>query len=178
MGVVLWLDRPPLIRWTAAALLVAVAAWGEFSPAPTEDHAFLSVDVPAGSVLTADHVEYRRLPLGTVSTVDPNGVAATDLRAGDPLVASMITDFAVPPGWVVIDAPVPSHAAPGMDATVVIVDEGTPPIEFGAVVAHRADPDPFGSGGGALALPPEWTATAAAAVASGNLIVGITPVGR
>jgi hypothetical protein len=59
----------------------------------------------------------RRIPETDITTVDPVGVAAVDLEAGDPLLGNMVTEVAVPTGWNVIEAPVPDHAVPGAAAT-------------------------------------------------------------
>lgn len=169
----LWLARPPYLRWTAAALLVLVAAWSEFSPPPTTTLTFLAVDVAAGTPLDESHVVRRRVPAADITTVEPTGIAAVDLEVGDPLLASLLTDVAVPPGWNVIEAPVPDHAVPGSDATAIILAEGSAPIEFPALVVSASGAGPFGEGSGSLAVSAEWTAAAAAAAAEGRLVIGV-----
>lgn len=174
----LWLERPPLLRWLAASLLVAVAAWSELAPPPTTESTFLAEDVAAGTPLEDHHIERRPVPVGVVSTVEPGGVAATDLRAGDPLVESMVTEVAVPPGWVVIEAAVPSHAPPGAPATAIILGEGSAPIEFSAVVVGEGTTDPFGDASGTLAVPRQWVGPAAAAAAENRLVIGVEAGGQ
>ncbi|MFP3913412.1 MAG: SAF domain-containing protein [Actinomycetota bacterium] len=169
----LWLERPPLVRWLGAAALVAVAAWSELAPPATTTANYLTRDIPAGTSLTPEHVEERRVPTGAVDTVEPSGVAATDLAAGDPLVASMITRVAVPAGWMVIEAPVPAHASPGAHATAVILEDGSAPVEFPSLVVRVEDADPLGGASGTLAVPPEWLGPAAAASAEGRLLIGV-----
>jgi hypothetical protein len=170
---VLWLTRPPYLRWAAAVLLLLLAAWSELSPSPTTTLTFLRVDVAAGTSLDESHVVRRPVPAVDITTVEPTGIAAVDLRAGEPLLASLVTDVAVPPGWNVIEAPVPAHAVPGATATAVILAEDSAPIEFPAVVVASSGADPFGQGSGSLAVSAEWTATAAAAVAEGRLVIGV-----
>lgn len=169
----LWLARPPYLRWTAAGLLVAVAAWSEFSPPPTTTVTLLAVEVRAGTPLDESHVVRRRIPATDIITVDPHGVAAVDLQAGDPLLATMVTDVDVPTGWNVIEAAVPEHAVPGAAATAIILSDGKPPIELPAVVVSTSGGDPFGDASGSLAVSPEWTAAAAAAAAEGRLVIGV-----
>lgn len=178
MAIVLWLDRPPIVRWVAAASLVAVAAWSELAPPPTVSLAFLVADVAAGTPLGPEHVEYRTVPDGSIETVEPSGVATTDLWTGDPLVASMVTEPVIPPDWLVIEAPIPSHAPPGASATAIILGDGSAPVEFEATVVHRGSDDPFGTGIGALAVPAEWVGQAAAATAEGRLVIGVEASGR
>lgn len=169
----LWLARPPYLRWAAAALLVALAAWSELSPPPTTTLTFLATDVAAGTEIEESHILRRRVPTSDIATVEPNGVAALDLKAGDPLLATMITDVAVPPGWNVIQAPVPDGAGPGAVATGVILTDGSAPIEFPALVVSSSGSDPFGAATGRLAVSPEWTAAAAAAAAEARLVIGV-----
>lgn len=157
----------------AASLLVAAAAWSELAPPATSAETFLTEDVAAGTRLEPGHVEVRRVPSGTLRTVEPAGVAVTDLRAGDPLVESMISEVVPPPGWVVIEAPVPSHARPGAQATAIVLEDGAAPIEFPARVMHRAEQDPLGGGSGTLAVPADWLGSAAAASAEGRLVIGV-----
>lgn len=169
----LWLERPPLLRWAAAAVLVAVALWSELSPPPTTTISVLVEDVAAGTPLEAHHVRSRQVPAGTVETVEPSGVAATDLHAGDPLVASLVTEVELAPGWIVIEAPIPETAHPGASATGIILDSDAAPVEFPALVVTAAGADPLDDSAGSLAVPPEWVASAAAAVARGELVVGV-----
>ena len=44
-----WLLRPPYLRYAAAAVLVLGALWLDFRPTPEVDHPFLTVPVPAGA---------------------------------------------------------------------------------------------------------------------------------
>jgi hypothetical protein len=170
---VLWLERPPIWRWAAAVLLVAVAAWSEFAPPPSVTMTFLSADVPAGTPLTADLVERRLIPAPGFATIDPSGIAAVDLMAGDPLVASMVATVDIPHGWVHIAASLPDHAVPGTRAKGVILDQGEEPSQFPALVVAAGPDDPFGEGDGTIAVPPEWLGPAAAAAAAGRLVVGV-----
>lgn len=169
----LWLARPPYLRWAVAVLLVMLAAWSELSPPPTTTLTFLAVDVAAGTLLDESLVVRRRNPETEIDTVDPVGVAAVDLEAGDPLLDSMVTEVMVPAGWNVIEAPVPDHSVPGAPATGVILVDGSAPIEFPAVVVGSSGSDPFGGADGRLAVSPEWTAAAAAAAAEGRLVIGV-----
>lgn len=170
----LWLERPPWIRWIAAGALLAVAAWSELSPPPTTNAVFLATDVSAGTPLAPDLVERRRVPVGTVDTVEPEGLAAVDLSTGDPLLASMVTRLSIPDGWMKIEAPVPAGSAPGTPAILVIHGDGTPPLEVEAMVVESERDDPFVNASGVVAIPAEWMAAAAAAVAEGRTVIGVS----
>lgn len=161
------------MRWLAATLLVAVAAWSELAPPPTSREVFLVEDVSAGTPLEPHHVERRPLPAGTIDTVEPEGVAAADLKAGDPLVESMVMVVVVPAGWVVLETAVPSHAAPGAPARGIILGEGSAPLEFPALVVRQGSSDPLDGGSGTLAVPAEWIGPAAAASTAGRLVIGV-----
>lgn len=176
----LWLERPPILRWAGALLLVLVAAWSEFAPPPATTMAFLSTDVTAGTLLTDDLIERRRVTSPGFTTVDPQGVAVTDLKAGDPLVASMIAKTTIPDGWLLIAAPLPHHARPGMPATGVILpeDDVGEPAQFPAFVVESSSTDPFGEATGTLAVPEQWLGRAAAAAGSGRLVVGVEASAR
>lgn len=176
----LWLERPPLVRWTAAACLVAVSAWFEFGPPPSSTMTFLAVDVTAGTPLTESVVERRPAVGAGFATAEPTGVAIADLDAGDPLIASMIAKVSVPDGWLVIGVPLPHYALPGMSATAIILPDEPreAPIPVPALVVEVGSTDPFGGETGALALPPEWLGEAAAAVGGGRLVIGVDASAR
>ena len=171
----LWLQRPPYLRWAAAAALVALALWSEFAPPTAATLTFLAVDVAAGTPLTEDLVERRQVPTPGFATAEPTGVAVIDLAAGEPLVASMISETVIPDGWLLISAPMPGHAAPGLRATGVILPSGEDgaPITFPALVVDVGAGDAFADDSGTLAVPPEWLGPAATAAGSGRLVVGV-----
>jgi hypothetical protein len=172
---VLWLQPPPLLRWLAAGLLVAAAAWSEFAPPPGVEITVLARDVPAGTRLGPDVVETRRVSEPGFETVTPEGVALIDLKAGDPLLSTMLTEVSIPPDWVTIDAELPKQARPGQAAVAVVIgsEDGTAPVEFPAVVVEAGESDAFGSGAGSIAVPAQWVAVAGEAVAQGRLVVGV-----
>jgi len=177
---VLWLERPPFARWIAAALLLAGATWSEFSPPSSARVTFLAEDVAAGTPLTAAMVDTRLVPTPGFSTVEPSGVAAADLIAGDPLTGPPIAETVIPEGWLLIRPPHPRLPVAVTKATGVILagTEGGAPIEFPALVVEAGVTDAFTSESGSLAVPPEWLAQAAAAAGEGRLIVGVEATAR
>lgn len=176
----LWLQPPPFLRWLAAGILVAAAAWSEFAPAPGVEITVLATDVTAGTLLVPDLVETLRVADPGFETVAPHGVAQVDLRAGDPLLASMIGEASVPTDWVSIDAEVPEGARPGQAAVAIVTAaaDGNQPTEFPALVVKSARQDAFGDRIGSIAVPPEWAARAGQALAEGRLVIGIKTTHR
>ncbi len=171
----LWLQPPPVLRWLAAGLLIAAAAWSEFAPPPGVEITVLARDVSAGTTLGPDLVQTRRVPEPGFDTVAPHGVALIDLQAGDPLLPTMVSEVVVPTGWVTIDAELPKQAQPGQAAVAVVITtgEGASPIEFPAIVVEAGAPDAFGTGAGSIAVPSDRVAQAGEAVAEGRLVVGV-----
>lgn len=171
----LWLQPPPYLRWLAAGILVAAAAWSEFAPAPGVEINVLAGDVTAGTPLDPDLVQTRRVADAGFVTVTPHGVALIDLKAGDPLLASMVGEVSIPADWVTIDAELPEGARPGQTAVAIVTaaPEGAQPIEFPAVVVRAGRQDAFGAAAGSIAVPPEWAASAGQAVAEGRLVIGV-----
>ncbi|CAN5768061.1 hypothetical protein BH23ACT5_BH23ACT5_02460 [soil metagenome] len=173
----LWLSRPPLVRWAAALCLVVVAVWVEFAPNPSVEVPFLTADVRAGEPITPDVVEWRPVADPGFSPYPGEGFAVVDLRSGDPLLASMVTAISVPPGWLVIDATLPGSPVPGSAATAVVLPAvpGQALLTIPGIVVSGASADPFSGAGGTLAVSPNDVAEAAAAAATGRLVVGVSP---
>lgn len=176
----LWLQPPPFLRWLAAGILIAGAAWSEFAPTPGVEVTVLATDVAAGTPLVPDLVETHRMADVGFETVKPHGVAVIDLKAGDPLLPSMVSEVAIPVGWVSIDADLPEGARPGQAAVAIVTaaGEGTRPLEFPGIVVEAGREDGFGAGAGSIAVPPEWAAPAAQAVVEGRLVIGVTSAHR
>lgn len=174
----LWLDRPPYLRWTAAGLLAAVAFWSEFGPAPTTDAWIAVRDVAPGDALTHDLFVRRQVSWEDgPETIAPHGVAAVHITAGDPLLASMATSLMIPDGWMVLAAPLPPGSVPGAEATVVLLpaasDDGQT-RSVPAVVAGEGSDDPFDDGVGTIAVPGERLPEVVAAAASDRLVVAVS----
>lgn len=74
----------------------------------------------------------------------------------------------LPPGWWAFPVEIGPGAEPGDRVLVLIVETGAT-VE--GLVADGADDDPFGSGRGMVAVPPEHAASAAAAAANGGVVV-------
>lgn len=175
-----WLRRPPYLHWLAAALLVAAALWVEVAPNTGALHPFLTTDLAAGDALTPDTWEMRQVPGGLFTPVEPAGWASVDLGAGEPLLASTMSATSVPPGWLVVSAPLPSHALAGRRATAVVIPAGSEgnPVTVEAVVVSGPDDEAFGDGSGALAVAPADVAVVSVAASQGRLVVGVSSASR
>lgn len=163
------------MRWFLAGLLVVGATWWELAPREGVDVYVPIRDLGAGTRLTPDL--FKLSPLSSVSlpAVEPDGIAAIDLGAGEPLTASMVDHSEVPAGWLAIDVALPEHAAGGMEARAAVLAETSDgdTLTFGVVVLAAASTDAFGTATGTIAVPPEWFARAAAAAGAGRLVIGV-----
>lgn len=171
----LWLSRPPYLRWIAIALAVAAAVWIEVRPVSTEQHPFADRDHAVGDPLS---VRWEDVPAGVLEPVEPIGHAARPLRAGEPLLVSDVTDRppAAPDGWWVVELELPFDAVVGAEIQLVTLPTpGVAPVTpiAGVVTSVRIADGTFGSGRpvGAVAVPPERAAEAAVAIAEDRISV-------
>jgi hypothetical protein len=183
---VLWLSRPPYLRWLGAAAILGLALWIELRPRAEVDHPFARFDLAAGSVVDEEAVEWRAVPGGVLPPVELGGLALVNIPAGEPLSPALVaTDLVEPPeGWWALEAPLPAGALPGGSVRLVLLPspgaQGPPQVVEGEVMAGMpADPLNPGEPTGLVAIPAEAAAPAAAAVAEGRAVVlvggGFTP---
>ena len=94
----LWIARPPYIRWTLIGLVVLTSLWLELRPSPTVSHPFLSRDLQPGEPV-ADALEWRDIAPGVLEPVPGAGFADRRLVRGQPLVPGDTTDVSmtIPP---------------------------------------------------------------------------------
>jgi len=176
---VYWLQRPPYLRWAAAALLVVGAAAWDLNEGPTSLHPYLITDVAAGDAVTDADVAWREVPAGMVQAPDlTRPVAAVDLQAGDPLLDAVLSGpVTVPDGWWAIPVAVGANAGPGDEVLLVVTD---PPTTVSGIVvtAQRGDPYSLDFRPASVAVPAEAAALVAAASARGVLVAAVRPGGR
>jgi hypothetical protein len=172
---VLWLERPPYLRWLAAAVLVTVAAWVELGPEPTMPVWFATDAIPAGTALTPDRFTRREVAWVGSAPARPEGVASVDIAAGDPLVPSLRAEVVVPAGWMAVAAPLPPDAVTGSDATLVILPgvAGQAAAAVPALVLRPAGDDAFGNGSGTVAVPPDRVTEVLVAAADDRLAAAV-----
>ena len=171
----LWIARPPYVRWTVIALLVLVSLWLEVRPTPTVAHPFLTRDLMAGEPVESA-LEWRDIAQGILEPVPGTGFSDRRLTSGQPLLEGDTTDVstAVPPGWWLVDVIVPAEATPGTEIQLVVLPSpGHRPIPpIGGLVTGVRPADYEGDGlTGSVAFPPDRAATAAVAIAEERVSV-------
>lgn len=171
----LWIARPPYVRWTIIGLVVVTSLWLELRPSPTVSHPFLSRDLERGEPVE-EAIEWRDIAPGVLDPVPGTGFADRRLAGGQPLLPGDTTDVSmdVPSGWWLVDVDVPAEATVGTRVQLVILPSPghlpVPPIG-GLVTGVRGGPyedDPLV---GTVAFPPDRAATAAVAVAERRVSV-------
>lgn len=171
-----WLQRPPYLRWAAAALLVAGAVAWDLRGTATSPHPFLTATVAAGSPIPADAVEWRSVPAGLLDPPELDGrVAALDLDAGDPITTSVLTDPATAPeGWWAVPITLGRHARPGDEVMLVTID---PPLTIPGVVleAEAGDTYSLDFRPAVVAVPGESAPLVAAAAGEGRIVAVVRP---
>ena len=172
-----WLQRPPVARYIAAALVLLLAAWIELRPIPTVARPFTAIDITAGVSLDDSVIEWRTVPAGALPTIEPTGVAAVPIPAGTPLTAAVMTDSIprAPEGWWTMELEISPDASPGTELQLVVIpgpaEDPVSPIPA-IVVRPGAAGQTFGSDvPGLVAVPPDRASDAAIAAAGGRLSV-------
>ncbi len=167
-----WVRRPPIGRWLAAVLLIAVGLVSDLRAQPTSEHPFLGTDVAAGDVIT--DLEWRRVPAGMFPVVDGLGlVARVDLKAGSPLIPEVLGSVAAPAGWWSLVIEVPSFLAPGTRLALLHELDGEP-VE-GILLATSRDELAYGPSTGLVAVAPEGATAVARANLEDTLVVLLLP---
>ncbi len=171
----LWMSRPQYLRWILVGLLVLVSLWLEIRPTPTVSHPFLTRDLDRGEPVE-EALEWREIAEGVLDSVPGTGFANRRLVGGQPLLPGDTVEVSlqVPPGWWLLDLPVPSDATVGGRISLVVRPEAgqqpAPPIG-GIVTAVRSGDYDGDAPIGAVAFPPDLAATAAVAIAEDRFSV-------
>ena len=171
----LWLARPPYVRWTLIGLVVLLSLWLELRPSPTVSHPFLGRDLARGDPVE-DALEWRDIAPGVLEPVPGTGFANRRLLGGQPLLPGDTTDvpISVPSGWWLVDVDIPAEATAGTQVQLVILPspghQPVPPIG-GLVTAVRSGRYEDDGMVGTVAFPPDRAATAAVAVAEKRVSV-------
>lgn len=168
-----WLRRPAHLRWAAAALFLAVAAYVDLSTPPTSSHPFVAIAIAEGTAVAPGDIEWREVPEGLLPAPGLDGaVAAHDLEPGEPLLPSSVTIAPpVPSGWWMISLPVPVRAVPGTPIRAVLRSGAT--VADGVLV-EPASPDDYDSIGLA-AFPGDSASQVASAAAAHDVVLLIAP---
>jgi hypothetical protein len=171
---VLWLGRPPYLRWVAAAVLIIAALVWDISERATEPFPFAATNIDRGQLITPDEVQWRQVPVGSLSLPPLVGAIATvAIISGDPIVASLVSAATGHPAdsWAV-SVPLPIGATPGTSVSLVFAD-GT---DVEGTIIQPATEDTLGlTTDGLVAVEDGAAGAVALAAANGELVVMIRP---
>ncbi|VAV91468.1 hypothetical protein MNBD_ACTINO01-1548 [hydrothermal vent metagenome] len=166
----LWLARPPYLRWFAAgAILLAALSW-DLSKRQTEPYPFAAQTITRGEPLGDDNIEWREVRVGVFPVVDLTDASArVDIIGGTPICASVISRAVpLPSGWWSIPIDLPAGTPEGA-AVRVLAPDGQAII---GIVVRPATRDTFGSvEAGTVGFPPASADTVARMLARGDLVV-------
>lgn len=168
----IWLQRPPWIRWVLSALIAAAALWVEFGSGSTIDHPFAIAEINTGDAITDLNTELRAIPSGLLDDVAPVGFATRPYSAGEPLTPAGLSETTPLPhsidGWWALSVDIPAGARIGDEVQLVLLDSG---LAVPGIVDALIDEDPLGDGTGAIAVPSEFAVEVADGVANGRVVV-------
>ena len=170
----LWLSRPPYVRWFAAvAIVLAALAW-DLSGRQTAQYPFAATDLGRGTALSDDTIVWKTAPTGVFPIPDlRNATASTAIAKGDPITRSVLgPSISIPEGWWSVPIALPKATVAGATIRVVLPNgEGV-----SGVVVQPATSDSFGSLESAAVAFPSGVAELVARVSSlGELVVLIEP---
>jgi len=170
----LWLSRPPFLRWLAAgAIVVAALAW-DVAKSQSEPFPFASVAIGSGTAITADLITWKPVPDGAIPVPLLAGATATaNIDAGDPLTRSVIAQGSpLPEGWWSVPIDIPAGIPVGASIRVVLPDGEAAT----GVVTEPASSDGYGvPSPGTVGFPQQVADTVARLAATGNLVVLVEP---
>ncbi len=171
---VLWLRRRPYLRWFAAAALIVAAFVWDVSERATEPFPFATADLERGQTIGPEDVEWRQVPVGSLTLPPLEGAtAATAIASGDPIVTSLVSwTPPLPPNSWAVPVPLPIGAGQGTAVNLVFAD-GT---DIPGIIIQPATQDTFGLNADGLVAVQGVAANAVAlAAANGELVVLVEP---
>jgi len=170
----LWLSRPPYLRWFAAvAIVLAAFAW-DLSGRQTAQYPFAAADLARGTALSEDTIEWKTAPSRFFLIPDlSDATASTAIAKGDPITRSVLSpSISIPDGWWSVPIALPQVTVAGATIRVVLPNgDGV-----SGVVVQPATSDNFGSLETATVAFPGGVAELVAQMAAlGELVVLIEP---
>lgn len=170
-----WFAPPPWIRWLLSMVLVIAAFAVEVAGPRTTGHWFAISDIEAGTQLRPDLFRSVQIPSGLLPGAQPAGFALADIKAGDPLIASQVTQeqTRAPDGWWAIELSVPGHVRPGQNVLLVLLSTDQTTIVTGMTLTVETRSDAFGGASAlaTIAIPAEAAADVAVASEAGKVTV-------
>jgi len=170
----LWLSRPPYLRWFAAVAIVLAAFVWDLSGRQTARYPFASADLAPGTALSDSTIEWKSAPSGVFPIPDLSSAAtSTAIAKGDPITRSVLSSsISIPDGWWSVPIALPQATVSGATIRVVFPDGNG----VSGVVVQAAKSDNFGSLGTATVAFPSGAAELVAQIAAlGELVVLIEP---
>lgn len=170
VGCMLWLARPPYLRWFAAGAIILAALSWDLSKRQTEPHPFASQTITRGEPLTDDNVMWRDVSIGAFPIPDLNDASAgIDIIKGAPISETVVSRTApLPAGWWSVPIELPA-GTPGGVAVRVLAPDGQ---AITGIVIRPPVRDTFGSiEKGTVGFPAGYAEAVAMLAASGNLVV-------
>lgn len=166
----LWLQRPPLVKWIAVGLISCVALWLEIRPDPMVDHPFATAEIAPGEAIGPQNTDLERVPSDLFDPPSSGQVALRRIPAGSPIMSSVVGEpqAVIPEGWWTVAMEVPPGAAVGDRVRVVVLD--TVETVEGIVTSVTSD-DPFASLRGGVAVEAARASEVAVAAANGRVSV-------
>ncbi len=168
---VIWLTRPPYLRWLAAVGLILGSAAMDLAGRATEPVPFAASAIERGADLAVADVEWRSSPVGLIDAVTSlAGYAQRPIAAGDPITRAVVAaSRPIPEGWWSVPVELPVAAETGQDVRLVGIEPG---FSIDGVVAGIATQSAFGvSQPGLVAVPPEAADRVARALATNRLVI-------
>lgn len=170
----LWLSRPPFLRWFAAGAIVLGALAWDLSKRQSESFPFAATSIAAGTVITEELIEWTPVPQGSIPEPRLEGASATtDIDAGDPLTGSVLSHTTpLPEGWWSIPIDIPNGIPIGAAIRVVLPDGSAAT----GVVTQPASNDGFGvPSPGTVGFPQAIADIVAQLASTGSLVILVEP---
>lgn len=171
---VLWMGRPPYLRWSLSVVIVLAALLVEAHDPPTELRPFARDEISPGDAITAS-VEWRDVPAGLLPPVETTAaVAGSPIAAGEPILPSALTPVrSVPDDWWAVPVALPASADVGTAVRLVLLD---PPASVDGIVVAAGGTDAYSlADAGLVAVPPSMAEAVARAAAAGALTLLVGP---
>jgi len=166
----LWLQRPPLVKWAVVASISTIAFWLEIRPEQVVDHPFAVVDIAPGEPIGSENTEMRAIPQGLLDPIPDRAHAIERISAGSPVLAADSGDrrAVLPENWWVVSVPLPAGAAVGDSVSLVLLDSGE---AVDGIVSGLPGSGPFAAAEGGIAVDAATAPEVAMAAANGRVAV-------
>ncbi len=172
----LWLGRPPYLRWVAAVAVVAAAAAMDLRGRREVPVPYAATTIERGDPIAPRVVVWRPAAVGSVPVPEDldGAVAAVRIERGDPIVASVVSrDRPIPEGWWSVPVALGPGATKGDAVRLVLVDGDR--IVPGVVVEEGEADVLTAASVGSVAVPEVDATDVAVAAAEGRLVVLVAP---